>query len=35
MLKVLNVHLWGKYVNIYATHEFAPINDVATITLHR
>ena len=23
--KVLNVHLWGKYVNIYATYEVLPL----------
>ena len=33
--KLLNVHQSGKYVNIYATFEVAPINDVARITVQR
>ena len=29
MPKLLNVHQWGKYVNIHATYEVDPINDMA------
>ena len=29
MPKLLNVHLWGMYSNIYDKYEVAPINDVA------
>ena len=32
MPKLLDVHLWKKHANIYATYEVAPINDVARIT---
>ena len=27
--KLPDMHLWAKYVNIYAIHEVVPINDVA------
>ena len=30
-----DVHLWGKYGNIYGTYEVAPINDVARIAVHK
>ena len=33
--KLLNGHLWRKYVHIYARYEVVPINDAARITVHR
>ena len=35
MPKLLDMHLWGQYTNIHAIYEFAPINDVARITVQR
>ena len=32
--KLLSLHLWVKLANINASHEVAPINDVARITAH-
>ena len=32
--KLLSAHQWGKYAQIYATHEFAPTKDVARFTLY-
>ena len=33
MPKLLNVHLWVKYANIYVTYEVVPINYEARITV--
>ena len=33
--QLTDVHLWGKYANMYATYDIAPINNVARITVHR
>ena len=35
MPKLLDMHLWEKYVNIQATYEVAPIYDVARVAVHR
>ena len=35
MPKLLDIHLWGAYANIFVTYEVAPINDVATNALIR
>ena len=32
MPKLVFIHLWHKYANIFATYEVAPISDVARIT---
>ena len=32
--KLLDVHQWGKYANIYATYELTGINHVAKSTVH-
>ena len=34
-VQLLDVHLWGKNANIYATYELAPTSDVAKIAVHR
>ena len=31
---LLDMYLWGKYANIHATYEVAPMNDIARITIH-
>ena len=33
--KYLTLHLSGKYANLYATYEVAPINDVTRIAVHK
>ena len=35
MPKLLDMHLWGRYVNIHATYEANPIIDLARIAVHR
>ena len=33
--KILDVHLWRKYVNMHAKNDVASINDAARIAVHR
>ena len=35
MCKLLDVHQWGKYTNIYATYELIAINSVDRTDLQR
>ena len=35
MPKLLDVHLWGKCANVYATYKIAPIKDKMRIIVHR
>ena len=35
MFKALDMYLWGKYANIHAIYEVAPIDYVARIVVHR